>query len=196
MRNGAGRDGAGWCGRDGAGLAGCQLVTSAEVKRAQAKEPKSSAYTAKDNRPRSKVEVSTGTRSRESNDSHQWVGRYGPAAASCGTLSTTSLATTRIMTVAMAPMACSVMVETASPIAPSAAIAAATYKVTNSSRSRPSGSETVVPDSRVTGPTGNSAAPTTRATADTMNVAQRPNVTNRLNSPASSRARPAGTASR
>jgi len=31
-----------------------QLVTSAEVKRAQAKEPKSRAYTANDSRPRSK----------------------------------------------------------------------------------------------------------------------------------------------
>jgi len=49
-------------------------------------------------------------------------------------LSTTSLVTTRIMTVAMTPIACSVNVETASSIAPSAAIAAATYKVTNSSR--------------------------------------------------------------
>src|ERR1700689_936168 len=139
MRNGAGRDGAGWCGGDGAGVAGPgwrgrgggggvaggELVTSAEVKRAQAKEPKSSAYTAKDNRPRSKVEVSTGTRSRESNDSHQWVGRYGPAAASCGTLSTASLATTRIMTVRMAPMARSVMGGPAGPIAPGVAIPAA-----------------------------------------------------------------------
>src|SRR6266446_1863804 len=133
-----------------------QLVTSAEVKRAQAKEPNSSAYTANDSSPRSRVDVSTGARSRESKESHQWVGRYGPAAASCGTLSITSLVTTRIMTVAMAPIACSVNVEMASPMAPSAAIAAATYKVTNSSRRSPSGSETVAPDSRVTGPTGNS----------------------------------------
>ncbi len=87
------------------------------------------------------MEVSTGTRSRASKESHQWVGRYGPTAASCGTLSTTSLATTRIMMVAMAPIACSVIVETASPMAPSAAIAAATYNVTNSSRTSPSASE-------------------------------------------------------
>ena len=92
--------------------------------------------------------------------------------------------------VAMAPMACSVRVETASPIAPSDAIAAATYKVTNSSRSRPSGSETVVPDSSVTGPTGNSAAPATRATADTTNVAHNPNVTIAPSFTASSRVRP------
>jgi hypothetical protein len=45
-------------------------------------------------------------------------GKYGPSAASCDPLPTTSLAT-RIMTVAMAPIACSVNVETASPIAPS-----------------------------------------------------------------------------
>ncbi len=58
---------------------------------------------------------------------------------------------------AIAPIACSVRVEMARPIAPSAAIAAATYNVTNSSRSSPSASGTVAPDSRVTGPTGNSA---------------------------------------
>ena len=38
-------------------------------------------------------------------------------AASCGTWSTTSLVTTRIAMVAIAPMACSVRVEMASPIA-------------------------------------------------------------------------------
>ena len=43
---------------------------------------------------------------------------------------------------------------------------------------------------------GNSAAPTTRATADTMNVAHSPNATIAANFTASSRVRPAGTASR
>jgi hypothetical protein len=62
-----------------------QLVTSAEVKRAQAKEPDRTTYTANDSRPLSRVEVSTGTRSIASNDNHQCVGRYGPMAASCGT---------------------------------------------------------------------------------------------------------------
>jgi hypothetical protein len=62
-----------------------QLVTSAEVKRAQAKEPDRTTYTANDSRPLSRVVVSTGTRSIASNDSHQCVGRYGPMAASCGT---------------------------------------------------------------------------------------------------------------
>src|SRR6266496_5088116 len=154
-----------------------QLVTSAEVNRAQANEPKITAYTPNEASPRSSAEVSTGARSSESNASHQCVGRSGPAAASCGTLSTTSLVTTRIMMAAMAPIACSVSVEMASPMAPSAAIAAATYKVTNTSRSSPSGSETVLPDSSVTGPTGNITAPATRATAETMNVALSPNVT-------------------
>ena len=92
-------------------------------------------------------------------------------AASCGTLSTTSLVTTRIMIAAMAPMACSVRVEMARPMAPSAAIAAATYNVTNTSLSSPSASGTVLPDSRVTGPTGNRPTPTASDTADTMAVA-------------------------
>ena len=52
----------------------------------------------------------------------------------------------------MAPIACSVNVETARPIPPSAAIAAQTYSVTNSTRSSPSASDTVLPDSSVTGP--------------------------------------------
>ena len=56
-------------------MASGQLVTSAEVKRAQAKEPKSTVYTANDSSPLSRVEVSTGTRRIESKDSHQCVGR-------------------------------------------------------------------------------------------------------------------------
>ena len=52
-----------------------QLVTSAEVKRAQAKEQKSTVYTPNDSSPLSRVEVSTGARSTESKDSHQCVGR-------------------------------------------------------------------------------------------------------------------------
>ena len=96
----------------------------------------------------------------------------------------------------MAPIACSVSVEMARPIAPRAAIAAATYKVTNSSRSSPAASEMVVPDSRVTGPTGNSTAPAASATAETMNVAHSAYVTITPYLTASSLARPAGTASR
>ena len=123
-------------------------------------------------------------------------GQVRVTAPSCGTLSRTSLVTTRIMAAAMAPMACSVSVEMASPMAPSAAIAAATYNVTNSSRSSPAASETVVPDSSVTGPTGNSTEPAASATAETMNVAHRPNVTITPYLTASSRVRPACTASR
>ena len=88
------------------------------------------------------------------------------------------------------------MVEMASPMAPSAAIAAPTYKVTKNSRSSPSASDTVVPDSSVTGPIGKNTAPTISAIADTMNVAHSPNVTITRNFTASSRVRPAGTASR
>ena len=61
---------------------------------------------------------------------------------------------------AIAPIGCSVSVEIASPIAASAAIAPATYRVTKTSLSSPAPSEMVVPDSSVTGPTGNSAEPT------------------------------------
>ncbi len=117
-------------------------------------------------------------------------------AASCGTASATSEVTTRIMTAAIAPIGCSVRVEMASPIAPSAAIAALTYRLTKNSRSSPSASGTVAPDSSVTGPTGKNTAPTTSAVADTMNVAHSPNVTITPNFTASSRVRPAGTASR
>jgi len=44
------------------------------------------------------------------------------------------------------------MVDTASPVAPSTAIAAATCQVTNCSQSSPSGSQTLAPDDRVAGP--------------------------------------------
>ncbi len=70
----------------------------------------------------------------------------------------------------MAPIACSVRVEIAMPIAPSEDIAVATYSATNSSRTIPPASDTVVPDSSVTGPMGNRAAPVARATAVTPNV--------------------------
>ena len=97
---------------------------------------------------------------------------------------------------AIAPMACSVNVEMATPIAPSAAIAAATYRVTNSTRSRPSASGTVVPDSSVTGPTGNRVTPQISETAEISAAAHRPNAaTDRYLTP-SSLVRPAGTASR
>ena len=60
----------------------------------------------------------------------------------------------------------------------------------------PSASDTVVPDSRVTGPIGNSAAPVARATAATSKVTASPNTTIAANLTPSSRVRPAGTASR
>src|ERR1700728_3746569 len=86
-------------------------------------------------------------------------------------LSTTSLATTMIIAAAIAPIACSVNVEIARAIAPNAAIAAQTYRVTSSTWNRPSASDTVVPDSRVTGPAPNSATPTTSAITETTKVA-------------------------
>src|SRR5580693_7556237 len=150
-------------------------------------ERNSAAYTAKLSRPCHSVGVSIGVRSSESNDSHQCVGMYGATGANCGMLSTTSLATTMISAAAIAPIECSVNVAIASAIAPNAAIAAHTYSVTHSTWTRPSASDTVVPDSNVTGPAPNSATPTTRATAHTTNVAYLT---------ASSRVRPAGTASR
>jgi len=69
--------------------------------------------------PAEQVDVSTGAEQGVEGEPPM-SGHYGPSAASCGPLSTTSLAATRIMTVAMAPIECSVNVETASPIAPSA----------------------------------------------------------------------------
>src|SRR5215467_13485916 len=111
-------------------------------------------------------------------------------------LSAISLTTARTSTVAIAPIGCSVKVETASPMAPSAAMAAATYRVTKSTRSSPSPSGTVFPDSSVTGPIGNSAAPVAREAATTTQQADSPNTTIDTYLAASSRARPAGTVSR
>src|ERR1700749_3489395 len=111
-------------------------------------------------------------------------------------LSTTSLATAMIIAAAIAPIECSVNVEIASAIAPNAAIAAHTYSVTHSTWTRPSASDTVVPDSRGTGPAPNSATPTSRATPETTNVAATAHTTIAAYLTASSRVRPAGTASR
>src|SRR5215831_18309803 len=111
-------------------------------------------------------------------------------------LSAISLTTASTSTVAIAPIGCSVKVETASPMAPSAAMAAATYRVTKSTRSSPSPSGMVSPDSSVTGPIGNSAAPVASAAATTTQQADSPNTTIVTYLAASSRVRPAGTVSR
>ena len=70
-------------------------------------------------------------RSSESNDSQKCVGRYGWITRELGHV-VGHLAGHREHqdSAAMAPIGCSVSVEMASPIAPSAAIAAATYRVT------------------------------------------------------------------
>src|SRR6266516_2382858 len=111
-------------------------------------------------------------------------------------LSAISLTTASTSTVAIAPIGCSVKVDTASPMAPSAAMAAATYRVTKSTRSSPCPSGTVFPDSSVTGPIGNSAAPVASDAATTTQQADSPNTTIAAYLAASSRARPAGTVSR
>src|SRR6266571_8289038 len=111
-------------------------------------------------------------------------------------LSKTSLATAMIAVAAIAPIACSVRVEKARPIAPSAVIAAATYSVTKASRTRLSARETVVPDSRVTGPTGKRASPVMTATTVTRVVAQSAKIAVTRYLMASNRVRPAGTVSR
>src|SRR5262249_6600261 len=150
-----------------------QLVTSAVENRAQATEQKITAYAPNESSPWVRVGQSTGERSSASNDSHQCDGRYGCTAASCDTLSATSLATVITSTAAMAPIACSVSVEIATPIAPSAAIAAAMYPATNSSRSSPAASGIVVPDSSATGLSGNKIAPSITATAAASGRAHR-----------------------
>src|SRR5215813_13000087 len=137
-----------------------------------------------------------GVRSSESKNSHQWLGRYGCTTANCGMLSAISLTTASTRTAAIAPIGCSVKVEIASPMAPSAAMAAATYSVTNSTRSSPCPSGTVFPDSSVTGPIGNSAAPVASEAATTTQQADSPNTTIATYLAASSRVRPAGTVSR
>src|SRR6478672_2447733 len=111
-------------------------------------------------------------------------------------LSAISLTTASTSTVAIAPIGCSVKVDTASPMAPSAAMAAATYRVTKSTRRSPCPSGTVFPDSSVTGPIGNSAAPVASEAATTTQQADSPYTTIAAYLAASSRARPAGTVSR
>ena len=59
----------------------------------------------------------------------------------------------------------------------------------------PLASGTVLPDSRVTGPSGNRAAPVASATPVTRNVAASPKVTMAAYFTVSSRARPAGMVS-
>src|SRR5215472_11947210 len=169
---------------------------SAVVNLAQAIEPKITMYTPNDSSPWVSSVVSIGVRSSESNESHQCVGRYGCTTANCGIWSETSLATAMIMIAAIAAIGCSVRLEMASPIAPSMAMAADTYNTTNSSRSSPSESGTVVPDSRVTGPTGNSATPMISADAATSRHEISENTTIAAYLTLSSRARPAGTTSR
>src|SRR6266568_9052528 len=137
-----------------------------------------------------------GDLSKASKDSHQCVGRYGCTTANCGTLSDTSLASASTMMAAMAPIGCSVHAEIASPIAASAAIAAATYRATNASRSKPAPTEMVVPDSSVTGPTGNSAAPISSAATVTTAHAARQKITSAAYLIPSSLVRPAGITSR
>src|SRR6266487_2718502 len=137
-----------------------------------------------------------GDRSRASNDSHQCVGRYGCTTANCGTLSDTSLASASTMMAAIAPIGCSVNAEIASPIAASAAIAAVTYRATSASRSKPAPIEMVVPESSVTGPTGNSAAPVTSAATVTTAHAARQKITSAVYLIPSSLVRPAGMVSR
>jgi hypothetical protein len=129
-------------------------------------------------------------------DSHQCEGRYGWITLNCGTASDTSLATASTRIAAIAPIGCSVKVDTASPIAPSAAIAAATYRTTSSSRTRPAPRLTVFPDSSVTGPTGNRIAPAISAATATVAHAARPKMTTAAYLTVSSRVRPAGTARR
>ena len=90
----------------------------------------------------------------------------------------------------MAPIACSVNVEIASPIAPTAAVAAQIYSVTSSTRTSPAVSETVVPDSSVTGPTGNRTTPASSATTETANTAATANATIARYFTASSRVHP------
>src|SRR5215472_9616702 len=111
-------------------------------------------------------------------------------------LSAISLATASTRIAAIAPIGCSVKVDMASPMAPSAAMAPATYSVTKSTRSSPCPRDTVFPDSRVTGPIGNSAAPVASAAATTTKHALRPKITIEAYLTASSRVRPAGTVSR
>ena len=96
----------------------------------------------------------------------------------------------------MAPIACSVKAEIAMPIAPSEDIAAVTYRATSSSRVIPAASVTVVPDSSVTGPMGNRAAPVARATAVTPNETASANTTITAYFTVRTRALPAGTANR
>src|SRR5262249_25950600 len=114
----------------------------------------------------------------------------------CGTASSTWLVIVRPSVVAIAAIGTSVSVETNSPIAPTAAMLAATYAATMVSRPRPEANETDVPDSSVTSPPPNRISPISTPTTATTALHAMHQATMPAYLTASSRLRPTGTASR
>src|SRR4051812_33323527 len=113
----------------------------------------------------------TGARSRSPNASQSCGSSQRSRKSSCGTWSRIYSTTTTTTVADIAAIGTSVSVETSRPTAATAASAAATYADTARVRSRPSANGTVVPDSSVTSPTGNSRAPVTTPTTAMSSVA-------------------------
>src|SRR5690606_29263513 len=113
-----------------------------------------------------------------------------------GMARTTWQAMTSTTVPAIAPIGTSVNAETASPTAASAAMPAPTYPTASAVRSSPSVMETVVPDSSVTSPAGNSTSPVASDDSATTTVTAYAYTTAFTYFTASSRVRPAGAASR
>src|SRR5215475_1473937 len=157
--------------------------------------PKMTVYAANEPSPCSTCDHAIGVRSSASKENQKWVGRYGWMTATCETASRISLTITVTRIVAMTAIACWVKVDSASPIAPSADSAAATYRTMSASLASPAPSETVVPDSSVTGPTGKKIAPISNPSPATSTVAVRQNTTIMTYFVTSSLVRPAGTVS-
>src|SRR5215475_7053154 len=107
-----------------------------------------------------------------------------------------SLPSAMIMIAIVAPIGCSVSVDTNRPMAPSAASITVMYRHTSRTRKTPAPNEIDVPDSVVRGPPPNRIRPSTAARVATSSVATSEKTMIAPNLTASSRVRPAGTASR
>src|SRR5437773_9578879 len=117
-------------------------------------------------------------------------------AASCGIASRISLPTVSTSVAIVAPIGCSVSVDTNIPIAPIAVRHTVRYPHTSTSRQTPAQNGSVDPDSVTSGPPPNTASPSSAPVPATSSVAASVNTVIAANLTSSSRTRSTGTASR
>src|SRR4051812_18087383 len=96
---------------------------------------------------------------------------------SCGIVSSTPVTTTKPRVSAIAAIGTSVNVENITPTVTRPSSATTTTAATRNERRNPDPSDTVSPDSSVKRPSGNSAAPVTRPTRNTVPTAAQVNTT-------------------